>query len=303
MDSPTATFIGILQERVEFLRAAGNLNEALHAAAAAVEKAQQTLGSDLDNIDAFASSLEIRGDVYRQLGKLELARDDYRQAIDQLQGRPDRFGQVGRLHAGLGAADDGLNLEDLAVRHWEKANECFEQADPPLLLDIAALANNLGFIAKRNGNLEESETHFLRALEIVHSEYGQEHEQTATISSNLGALYQAAGFLEQAREMHMIALETRRSILGEEHPDTAQSHNNLALALLKTGDRSWARRHLEKALTGYESLGEEYSADLEAVAANYCDFLREEGDGQLADVIAGRVRKALGKLGSEATPV
>ena len=88
MDSPTATFIGILQERVEFLRAAGNLNEALHAAAAAVEKAQQTLGSDLDNIDAFASSLEIRGDVYRQLGKLELARDDYRQAIDQLQGRP-----------------------------------------------------------------------------------------------------------------------------------------------------------------------------------------------------------------------
>ena len=165
------------------------------------------------------------------------------------------------------------------------------------------MANNLGFIAKRNGNLEESETHFLRALEIVHSEYGQEHEQTATISSNLGALYQAAGFLEQAREMHMIALETRRSILGEEHPDTAQSHNNLALALLKTGDRSWARRHLEKALTGYESLGEEYSTDLEAVAANYCDFLREEGDGQLADVIAGRVRKALGKLGSEATPV
>jgi tetratricopeptide (TPR) repeat protein len=173
----------------------------------------------------------------------------------------------------------------------------FEKNDPPLLLDIAAMANNLGFIAKANGDLDAAESHFLRALEIVHSQLGQEHEQTATVSSNLGALYQAAGFFEQSREMHMIALETRRSILGEDHPDTAQSHNNLALALLKTGDRSWARRHLEKALTGYEALGAEYAPDLEAVASNYCDFLREEGETNLADVIARRVREVLGPVG------
>lgn len=156
------------------------------------------------------------------------------------------------------------------------------------------MANNLGFIAKANGDLDTAESHFLRALEIVHSQLGQEHEQTATVSSNLGALYQAAGYYEQSREMHMIALETRRSILGEEHPDTAQSHNNLALALLNTGDRSWARRHFEKALTGFEALGPEYSADLEAVASNYCDFLREEGENSQADLIAGRVRDLLG---------
>jgi hypothetical protein len=94
--------------------------------------------------------------------------------------------------------------------------------------------------------------------------------------------------------MHMIALETRRKLLGEEHPDTAQSHNNLALALLNTGDRSWARRHFEKALTGYEALGSEYAADLEAVASNYCEFLREEGEVQLAEVIASRVRDVIG---------
>jgi tetratricopeptide (TPR) repeat protein len=294
MDSPTATLIGILQDRVGSLRAAGNLSEALHAATAAVEKAQQSLGPNLDSIDAFATTLEIRGDVYRELGEMELARDDYRQAIDQLQERPDRFDQVGRLHAALGAAYDGLDREDEAVSHWRKAIEYFEKHEPPLLLDIAAMANNLGFIAKANGDLDTAESHFLRALEIVHSQLGQEHEQTATVSSNLGALYQAAGFYEQSREMHMIALETRRSILGEEHPDTAQSHNNLALALLKTGDRSWARRHFEKALTGFEALGPEYAADLEAVASNYCDFLREEGEATLADVIAGRVRDVIG---------
>jgi tetratricopeptide (TPR) repeat protein len=294
MDSPTATLIGILQDRVETLRASGNLSEALHAATAAVEKAQQTLGPNLDSIDAFASTLELRGDIYRELGNHELARDDYRQAIDQLQNRPDRYGQVGRIHAGLGAAYDGLGLEERAISHWQKAIEFFEQNEPPLLLDIAAMANNLGFIAKANGDLDTAESQFLRALEIVHSQLGQEHEQTATVSSNLGALYQAAGYFEQSREMHMIALETRRSLLGEEHPDTAQSHNNLALALLNTGDRSWARRHFEKALTGFEALGPEYSSDLEAVASNYCNFLREEGENSQAELIAGRVRDLIG---------
>lgn len=294
MDSPTATLIGILQDRVESLREAGNLNEALHGASAAVEKTQQSLGPHLDSIDAFASALEIRGDIQRELGKFEEAREDYRQAIDQLQDRPDRFDQIGRLHAGLGAAYDGLGIEARAVNHWQKAIEFFQKNEPPLLLDIATISNNLGFIAKANGDLDTAESHFLKALEITHSQLGQEHEQTATVSSNLGALYQAAGYHEQSREMHMIALETRRNLLGEEHPDTAQSHNNLALALLNTGDRSWARRHFEKSLSGYEALGPEYAGDLEAVAGNYCDFLREEGEAQLADVIAGRVREVLG---------
>src|ERR1035437_10372500 len=106
MDSPTANLIGILQDRVAALREAGNLDEALHAASAAVEKCQQSLTPNLDYIDAFASTLEIRGDIYRELGNFALARDDYRQAIDQLENRPDQFGQIGRLHAGLGAAYD-----------------------------------------------------------------------------------------------------------------------------------------------------------------------------------------------------
>ena len=291
MDSPTATLIGILQDRVTALRAVGDLDEALHAASAAVEKCQQSLGPNLESIAAFASALEIRGDIHRELGNFDQARDDYRQAIDQLDGRPDQLDQIGRLHAELGAAYDGLGQTEKAAQHWHQAISFFEQHDPPLMLDIAAMANNLGFLYKTAGDLDAAETQFLRALEIVHSQFGQVHEKTATVSSNLGALYQAAGFHEQSREMHMMALETRRSLFGEEHPDTAQSHNNLALALLSTGDRSWSRRHFENALAGFEALGPDYRNDLETVASNYCDFLREEGETQLAEIIAGRVSK------------
>jgi tetratricopeptide (TPR) repeat protein len=291
MDSPTATLISILQERVETLRAAGDLEEALHAANAAVERAQLTLGPDLDSIDAFANALELRGDIHRQLGNFELARDDYRQAIDQLEERPDRVAQIGRLHAGLGAAYDSMGREDKAGEQWLLAIDFFKLHEPPLMLDVAAMDNNLGFLHKAAGILEMAETHFLRALEVLHSQVGKDHEQTATVASNLGALYQAAGFAEQSRQMHEIALETRRKLLGEEHPDTAQSHNNLALALLSTGDRTWARRHFERALADFEALGPEYHEDLEAVAANYCDFLRQEGEIQLAELIASRVRE------------
>ncbi len=294
MDSPTATLIGILQDRVESLRNSGDLDEALNAASVAVEKTQQNLGTNLQSIDLFASTLEIRGDIYRELGNFEAAAEDYRQAIDQLQDRPDQFGFIGRLHAELGAAHDSMDHADKAAEHWQTAISFFERNDPPLLLDVATMANNLGFLYKYAGDFDAAESCFLRSLEILHSLYGQENGKTASVSSNLGALYQAAGFNDQSREMHMIALETRSNLFGEEHPDTAQSHNNLALALLNTGDRSWAAGHFEKALAAFEALGPEYSDDLDAVSSNYCEFLREEGETHLAEIIAGRVNQLIG---------
>jgi len=295
MDSSTATLIGILRERTASLIAAGDLEEALHAATAAVEKTQHGLNRDFDSIDAFVSALEIRAEILRELGRFEQARDDYRQAIDQLDGRPDRLVQVGRLHAALGADYDAMDDLERAGVHWEKAIHCFETHQPPLERDIAAISNNLGFLKKAAGDLASAETHFLRALEILHATLGAKNEETASVCNNLGALYLSAGFVEQAREMHMMALEARRELFGENHPDTAQSHNNLALALLQTGDRTWAKRHFEKALAAFEVLGTQHADDLEAVAENYCEFLRSEGELYLAEVIEGRTRKLLGR--------
>jgi len=296
MNSPTATLIGILRERVDALRQAGDLEEALHAASAAVERAQHELSSDYDSIDTFVSSLEIRAEILRELGRYELSRDDYREAIDQLDGRLDRLDQLGRLYAGLGSVYDSLGDEVRAAAAWEKATDNFEKHDPPLLLDVASLANNLGVLKKAAGNHDAAETYFLRALEILHAHVGVANEETAAVSNNLGALYLAAGFTEQAREMHMMALEARRELFGEFHPDTAQSHNNLALALLQTGDRAWAKRHFEKALAAFEALGAPYSEDLEAVSSNYCDFLRADGESGLAEVIDQRVQAQLGRV-------
>lgn len=293
METKTANVIQILQDRVKSLRDNGNLHEALLASNAVVEKCQQELSQDLEMIDAFATSLETRAALFLELGQREDAIEDLKQAIDQLDNRPDRLAQVGRLYARLGSAYDGQGRHEKVITAWQTAVKYFEKHEPPLLLDIAAMTNNLGFTAKANGDLDAAEDYFLKSLEIMHAEVGKDHEETASVSNNLGAVYLAAGYLEQAREMHMIALETRRDLFGENHPDTAQSHNNLALALLKTGDRTWARKHFEKALAGFESLGAAYSEDLESVASNYCDFLKEEGEESLSEIIAARVRGLL----------
>lgn len=294
MDSPTAKLIQILRDRVDRLVSEGNYDEAIHAATAAVEKAQQALSPDLESIEEFVATLELRGELYRSLGRYEEAREDYKQALEQLENRPDRMLQVARICAAQGAVHDELGNPERAAELWQEALQLFEEHQPPALLDVALMANNLAYLKKAAGDIDAAESYFLRALEVFHQELGADHEETATVSNNLGALYQSAGYHEQAREMHMMALEARRNHFGDDHPDTAQSHNNLALALLETGDRSWARRHFEKSLHAFETLGSEFQADLEAVSSNYCDFLRSEGENTLADRLEDQVRAKAG---------
>ena len=233
MDTPTANYIQMMQKRIEKLLDEGDHDEALHAANAMVEKCQQALGPDLDTIDSFATGLEIRAGMHISLEKYQEAADDAKQAIDQLDDRPDKIAELGRLYALLGAAYDGQDRPERVIDAWQRAVGYFEKHEPPLLMDIAAMTNNLGFTAKAGGDLDSAEDFFLKSLEIMHSQVGEKHAETASVSNNLGAVYLAAGYLDQAREMHMMALDTRRELFGENHPDTAQSHNNLALALQK----------------------------------------------------------------------
>jgi tetratricopeptide (TPR) repeat protein len=294
MDSPTTTLIQILRERVDSLLTAGDYDEAVHAATAAVDKAQQALSSDLESIDEFAATLEVRGELYRSLDRLDEARDDFAQALEQLESRPDRNLQVARINASLGAVHDALGKPEPAAECWEEAMKLFENNEPPAKIDVAVMANNLAYLKKAIGDVDGAETYFLRSLEILHQEFGPDHEETATLSNNLGALYQAAGYHEQAREMHMMALEARGKLFTDPHPDTAQSHNNLALALVETGDRELARGHFEKALDAFEALGPEYRDDLEAVISNYADYLRAEGLESEAREVEARLGETVG---------
>lgn len=279
----------ILRDRATDLMSKGDTDEAVHAANAGLEKAQRSLSSDESSVVAFAGALEVRGDIFRQIGKLDEALDDYRQGIMVLKERENHDAQLGRLYAGLGAVHDMTDRREETEKAWTLAVEHFEAMDPPGLLDVVALCNNLAFLRRSAGDYDKAETYFLKALEIAHRELGSEHEETALLCNNLGACYQAAGFYEQAREMHLMALETRAAQFGENHPDTAQSHNNLALALAMTGDGESAKEHFQSAIDGFEAAGDGHGDELRAVMGNFAEFLRQSGDGVKAAEIDARV--------------
>jgi len=269
----------------------GKQAEALLEAQSAIESKQHQLDvNDPASIRAHAAALETRGDVYREMDDLTSASQDYQLAIEELQEDPDAYALIGSLHSSLGAISHVTGNSTEAAQYWQLAIRYFENCTPPLLVDVATTANNLAFLYKYAGDFDSAENCFLRALEALYQELGQNDEQTATVSCNLGTLYQQAGFYDQSIKMHTLALTARLKILGKSHPDTAQSNNNLGLAYAEVGDTKSAISHFEDALKCFKSLGPEYQEDFNSACTNYSTFLQNIGETDKAEKIASGIR-------------
>lgn len=296
MDSDTLQSPESLKQQVEDLLSAENQQEAVHATSQYVDQCEQLPEEDSDRAGTLANALEIRADLLRRMEAHEQAVEDYEKAIKLLDESAAHFIQLGRLHAGLGASCDALGEPSRAADQWEKSIHYFEGNTPPALLDVAAMANNFGFLKKSSGDYDAAENAFLKALEILHQELGEHHEETATVACNLGTLYHEAGHHEPAGKMHRMAVEARTKLFGENHPDTAQSHHYLARVLTNADEHIQARHYFEKALHAYESLGKAYFDDFNEVATRYCDLLRADGESDMAEIIAKRVRSIVGPM-------
>jgi len=270
-----------LQEQTEPLLEQGH-------AEAAIAILDQAFADNEGDHRARAGILELRGTVHYELDFIEQALADFHQALEELSLGEQDYELSGSIHSSIGAAYHALGQLPETVHHWQLAAQFYESNDPPLLVDVATISNNLAFLYKNANDLDSAENCFLRALRLLHSELGQYDEQTATVYCNLGSLYHQAGFYDQAKEMHEVALTTRSKMLGRAHPDTAQSHNNMALALMASGEYDEARTHFEAALKSFGALGEAYAADFEAARDNYIELLHEVGDYELAEELESR---------------
>lgn len=291
MEAGTANLLHMLEDRVRSLCEEGKFSEARHAAEAAIEKARESLTTDKDSIGELALSLEVKGDLFRQAGEPELARLDYLEALELLDGDHAYTEQLGRISASVGVIYDETENIPEAKRFYERAVQLFYRLDPPALLDIAELKNNIAFLYESEGNDKQAEALFLDALKISNDELGKDDPETAAICNNLGTLYQKTEHFPQAREMHSMALENRLSALGERHPDTAQSHANLAVALAESDQSGEARQHFESAIEIYENHLKEHTDDYATVVSNFTEFLNNVGDEKTAASVSKRLSK------------
>jgi tetratricopeptide (TPR) repeat protein len=101
---------------------------------------------------------------------------------------------------------------------------------------VAMLYNDLGDVAYRSGDLNESERMGRAALDEYRKLPEGTYVEMAATLSNLGAVLIKKGSYSQAEPFVREGLELRRKMLGNAHPDTAMSLFRLSDLLYKQGD-------------------------------------------------------------------
>jgi len=297
MNSGTMNLLDMLSERVLVLSNEGNWDEAYKAADAAVEQARRSLDSeDESSVFSLVASLEIKGDLLRQMGHLEDARVAYLEALEVLGSRRSHQEMLARLNGSIGVLYDLVGNGEEATQFYERAVTLYERMENPDKLEIADICNNLGFIYQSLEDFDKAEKTLLKALEICHHEVGDKNEKTATVLNNLGAMYLKTNLDQQAYEMSRMALESRIAVLGEHHADTAQSYANLALSQAKIGDDEAADESFRKGVLIYEGHMKEDSQEYVVVVENYVEYLRALDRDREANAVLKKAQKKLSKV-------
>lgn len=266
-----------LDDEISTVEEKGEVMEAKKIAASAVAAAREAGDGNSANSDRLLHCLECRANLFNRQGDYGAAKDDYLEAVSLAAGESGKEGTLGRLYGNLAYLFELVGDDEQAIDAYERALEQLGRLREPVVLDEIRLANNLAFIYSAQDDFDQAETLFLKALKLAHEKLGEADPDSTGIFNNIGALYQKAGHLEQAYEMHSMALEGRKEN-GSSQADIAQSYANLAIVLAEEGDEEKSRGHFENALKFYQKAGPEFTADYEAVCANYQQLLRNVGD-------------------------
>lgn len=286
--------LATLQELLELPVTDESSADLRSAADKAVREARSNKEVDLLSALDLSLSLELRGNILRDLGEIDEAKSDYFEALGLLVSARNADEAIARVSTQLAIIHDNAGEAEQAIPHYERAIDSYNELHPPAILDVASLSNNLAFLYEETGNFDRAETLLLTALGTCHEQLGPEHDQTASLYNNVGSLYFKAEHDDRAREMHMLALDGRIALYGDIHPETAQSHGNLALVFVRSGEMNAAKRHFSRALDGFENDLDSAREDYETVAANFRDVLESVGDQRAITALDARLAEHAG---------
>jgi CHAT domain-containing protein len=249
------------------------------AALKEAESASAAAGRE-DDSKTLANSLNIKGQVFRQLGRTADAEAAFNEALSVFDGFDQRA-----------AVRVRVNLADLYWRRSEyrkalvtgfSAAGILEKEDSPR--DLAAAYDALGNTFKLLQQDDRALEYFQKGLAIRENLTDQINR--AFSYNNVGIALTSLGRAEEARGYHLKALEIRRD--AQSQRDIAQSLINLAVSESETGRRENALEHYTEASGICEKRG--YSADLAIIAFNTAELLM--ASGQWAEAEA-KLKRAL----------
>ena len=192
------------------------------------------------------------GIVHRNLGDLELAKENYERALTIFLKKldPDHpdvamcYNNLGSVHSDLGDLEQAKeNYERALIIYLKKLNP-----DHPA---VATCYNNLGTVHSDLGDLEQAKENYERALTIHLKNLDPDHPDVATCYNNLGTVHRNLGELEQAKENYERGLTIYLKKLDPDHLNVAMCYNNLGNVHKTLGDLEQAKENYERALTIY----------------------------------------------------
>jgi tetratricopeptide (TPR) repeat protein len=279
----------ILNDKLDMLRSAGQLPEALRIAQTAVELAQRAFP---EGHSGYALSLEKLGQLHDQSGDRAAAKGPLLKAhrILALTEPPD-YRAVFRSARRLGFLCDSLGETDEAIAFYEAAIKAgMELGDLPYS-DLGTMLNNIALIYRKSGRQQAAEPYYLHALDIYEKQLGPEHADVASVLNNLAVFYTNEKRYTEAEKTHLRALEIREKVQPRSEPDIAQSKCNLAVVYHSQGDYARAAELYRASLKTWEETASKPPADYEIVASNYADLLRSLGKARQANQLEDRARK------------
>ncbi len=290
-DPPTQTLT--FGEQLMLYYESGEIDEARDFAEAFIDDIRMRLGSDDDLEAELALALESQSDMYRALGENEAAEMGYLEGLHFLQRNEGFEEDRARINSSLAVLHDFSDDPEQAKKYYLRAIQHFEGLEPPAFLDIADFCNNLAFIYESEGNIDEAESFFKKALTLTQSELGMEDENTALRYNNLGTFYFKKDEQERAKELHFTALNVRIRLLGKDHADTAESYHNYALVMVRQGHVDEGLEYFELAMECFEKNLESALEEYETVAANYRDVLDSLNEPGLVNDLDNRVQEKM----------
>ena len=125
---------------------------------------------------------------------------------------------------------------DLALKYNTEGIAIYEQTTGLEHPDLVDADNTRGMIMRSQGNMEDAETCFKKALEIQQKVSGEMHPGVANAYMCLGQIYNEKGNNEAALECFNKSFDIQKSLVGPDHLNTLMAEYCMAQSYLNLGD-------------------------------------------------------------------
>lgn len=231
--------------------------------------------------EKYAELLEKMGDIYDYKSELDKAKEMYEESIKI---RQKLFGE--------NCAEQGTSLAYLSWIYYEK--EDFDKALPLALKSCEILTisspkkeglpnalNILAMIYKAKGDFQKAEETYLRTINLLKQNSGENGPDVADVMVNLAVMYRQQNKIDEARKLYESAFKIQEEALGKDHIALAVTLNNIGKLEFSQKNYSKAEEYYKRAL---EILSKSYPTENLQTATIYYNFaLMYEEEKKLND--------------------